>query len=158
MHQHLDHHGRVKQLVACPTACIAGMERAQIQIVHCVADPSRGVDMRVRSGTRASSLATGRTGARPGRWDTIPTRRPAAMARVQRLRKPSSPPSARRISTRREPVAQSNKQRALRASAALPIHFSHHAWQLSYLLFVQFQRCHNFGNRGYTVYFNDSIY
>ena len=36
--QHLDHQGRVKGLVARPTACIAGMERAKIQTVHCVAD------------------------------------------------------------------------------------------------------------------------
>lgn len=39
---------------------------------------ARGLDFRVRSSTRASSLATGRTGARPGWWDTSPARPPAA--------------------------------------------------------------------------------
>ena len=41
--EHLDHHGRVKGLVAWPALGVSGVEGAQIQAVHAVIDEVRQV-------------------------------------------------------------------------------------------------------------------
>ena len=45
VNQHLDHHGRVKRLVARSTTLVARVKGAQVQAVHGVADEIREVTL-----------------------------------------------------------------------------------------------------------------
>ena len=79
-----------------------------------------GVCLSVRFRTRASSLATGVLGARPGCKDTNPTSPCVSNARAHFETNSSLQASSLRMSTRRSPSLQSKTHRARRASSALP--------------------------------------